>query len=427
MNETSTVEVRGGAVASVTAIRDQFPALARRHEGRPVAYFDGPGGTQVPQAVVDAMADYLLNHNANTHWHYPTSVETDAALAAARQALGDFLGASADEIAFGANMTTLTFHLARALGRGWGPGDEVVVTDLDHHANVDPWRAVARERGIAVRTVAVRPEAGQLDWDDLARALTPRTRLLAIGAASNALGTINDVREAARLAHAAGALAFVDAVHFAPHSLVDVRAIDCDFLACSAYKFYGPHVGVLYGKKARIEALDVPKLQPSPNEAPERLETGTQNHEGIVGAAAAVDFLAGLAPTGPAPAAGEARRAALRSVFEALHGRGQALLERLWAGLLETRGVTLYGPPPEAARTPTVAFTVAGRSSDDVARALAGRAVFVSNGDFYATTLVGRLGHAEDGLVRVGCACYTSVEEVDRLVEGVREVAAGAS
>src|SRR5258707_7850813 len=198
------------AVTPVETIRRAFPALERRHEGHPVAYFDGPGGTQVPQVVVDAMSDYLLHHNANTHWAYPTSVETDAALAAARGALADFLGASSTEVAFGANMTTLTFHLARSLGRAWGVGDEVVVTELDHHANVDPWRAVARERGLTVRVVALRPETGQLDEDDLARALTARTRLLAIGAASNALGTINDVRGAAQRAHAAGALVFVD-------------------------------------------------------------------------------------------------------------------------------------------------------------------------------------------------------------------------
>ncbi len=204
--------------APVEAIRSRFPALERRHRGAPVAYFDGPGGTQVPQAVVDAMADYLLHHNANTHWAYPTSVETDAALAAAREALADFLGGKPSEIAFGANMTTLTFHLGRALGRRWAAGDEIVVTELDHHANVDPWRQLANERGLVVRAVRFRPETGQLDMDDLAATLGPKTRLLAIGAASNALGTKNDVRRAAELAHAKGALVFVDAVHYAPHA-----------------------------------------------------------------------------------------------------------------------------------------------------------------------------------------------------------------
>jgi selenocysteine lyase/cysteine desulfurase len=224
-------------VAPVEAIRSRFPALERVHAGRPVAYFDGPGGTQVPRDVVDAMADYLLHHNANTHWAYPTSVETDAALAAARSALADFLGGAPSEVAFGANMTTLTFHLGRALGRRWTPGDEIVVTELDHHANVDPWRQLAQERGFTVRTVRFRTETGQLDMDDLASALGKKTRLLAIGAASNALGTKSDVRRAADLAHAAGALVFVDSVHYAPHALVDVAALGADFLACSAYKF----------------------------------------------------------------------------------------------------------------------------------------------------------------------------------------------
>jgi cysteine desulfurase family protein (TIGR01976 family) len=365
------------------------------------------------------MQDYLLHHNANTHWAYPTSVETDAALAAARAALADFLGGTPAEIAFGANMTTLTFHLGRALGRRWVQGDEIVVTELDHHANVDPWRQLAKERGLTVRTARFRPETGQLDMEDLAAALGPRTRLVAIGAASNALGTINDVRRAADLAHAAGALVFVDAVHYAPHALVDVGSLGADFLACSAYKFYGPHVGVLWGRQPLVEALDLPKLQPAPENAPDRLETGTQNHEGIVGAAAAVEFLASLG-------AGTTRRARLANAFGALHARGQQLLERLWSGLRELPGVSVYGPPPGEPRTPTIAFTVRDVASEHVARALAERAVFVSNGDFYATTAIRRLGHADDGVVRAGCACYTTVEEVDRLIAGVAEIARAA-
>ncbi len=400
---------------SVESIRSLFPALERRHRGSPVAYFDGPGGTQVPRVVVEAMADYLLHHNANTHWAYPTSAETDAALAAAREALADFLGGRPAEVAFGANMTTLTFHLGRALGRRWSPGDEIVVTELDHHANVDPWRQLARERGLVVRAVRFRPETGQLDMGDLAAAIGPRTRLLAIGAASNALGTINDVRRAADLARSSGALVFVDAVHYAPHVPVDVAGLGADFLACSAYKFYGPHVGVLWGRQALLEELDLPKLEPSPENAPDRVETGTQNHEGIVGAAAAVDFLASLAE-------GPGRRARLGAAMAALHARGQQLVERLWAGLTAIPGVTVYGPPPTEPRTPTVAFTVRGTTSEDVARALADRALFVSSGDFYATTVVRRLGHSEDGVARAGCACYTTPEEVDRLIEGVVEV-----
>jgi cysteine desulfurase family protein (TIGR01976 family) len=406
-------------IATVDAIRAQFPALARRQGENLVAYFDGPGGTQVPRGVVDAMADYLLHHNANTHWVYPTSRETDAALAAARQALADYLNGAPEEIAFGANMTSLTFHLGRALGRGWGKGDEVVVTELDHHANADTWRALATERGVTIRTVEMKPETGQLDLEDLANALTRRTKLLAIGAASNALGTINDVRWAVERAHRVGALVFVDAVHYAAHAAVDVASLGCDFLACSAYKFYGPHVGVLWGRRALLEGLEVPKLAPAGDHAPERLETGTLSHEGIVGAAAAVDFIASLA------AEAQSRRARLVAVLDELHSRGHLLLHRLWTGLQAIPGVSLYGPPPTALRTPTVSFALEGRSSAQVAEGLATRGVFVSNGDFYATTVVRRLGHEADGLVRAGCAAYTTADEVDRLVEGVQEIARG--
>lgn len=401
-------------VAGTDDIRAFFPALERRHCGRPVAYFDGPGGTQVPRSVAEAMKDYLYHHNANTHWYYPTSAETDALIAASRETVAQFLGGAPTEIAFGANMTTLTFHLARGLGRRWGPGDTVMITELDHHANVAPWRALERERGITIRSMPLIPETGQLDWTKLEELLASHPRLVAIGAASNALGTISDVSRAAALARAAGALTFVDAVHLAPHATIDVRQIACDFLACSAYKFYGPHVGILYAREAVLRDVDIPKLAPAPDTAPERLETGTLNHEGIVGAAAAIDFLASLAP-------GETRRTRLECVFAELHARGQALLGRLWRGLADIRGVTLYGPPPGLPRTPTVAFTVAGQTPDVVARHLADRGVFVSSGDFYAATVVERLG-LKNGLVRAGCACYTTEEEVDRLIEGVLEM-----
>ena len=399
-------------------VRRDFPALDRKHEGLPVAYFDGPGGTQVPRQVVAVMNDYLYHHNANTHWTYPTSAETDAALDAARAAFADFVNGDPTEIAFGLNMTTLTFHLARGLSARWGKGDEVVVTELDHHGNIAPWTRLAAERGIVVKTVRMKPEEGILDWDDLEQAITPRTKLLAIGAASNALGTITDVAAAARLAHAQGALVFVDAVHYAPHVLVDVKALGCDFLACSAYKFYGPHVGVLWGKRDLIGSIDVPKLVPAPEAPPERLETGTQNHEGIIGAAAAVDYLADLGE-------GAGRRDRLASGFAKLHEQGSAQFARMWSGLCSISGVRMYGRPPGHARTPTVSFTVDGVVSDDVARALARRAVFVSNGDFYATTVIERLGHAADGVVRAGCACYTSTDEIDRLIEGVSEITRG--
>jgi cysteine desulfurase family protein (TIGR01976 family) len=406
-------------VLPVEAVRRDFAALARTHKGRPVAYFDGPGGTQVPGTVVTAMVEYLRHHNANTHWAYPSSAETDAIIDAARRDVAMFLNSASDEVAFGQNMTSLTFHLARTLGRRWGPGDTIVVTELDHHANVDSWRAIEIERGVTIDVVPMRVDTGTLDWSALERALARRPRLLAIGAASNALGTINDVAQATRLAHDAGALVFVDAVHYAPHVLVDVRAIGCDFLACSAYKFYGPHLGILFGRRDVLIELDVPKLVPAPNGPAERFETGTQNHEGIAGASAAIRYLASLA-------AGMEGRPALAAVFAALHERGHALFEQLWTGLAAVPRVRLYGVPPGAPRTPTIAFTVEGRDSESVARALADEALFVSHGDFYATTVVTRLGLAEDGLVRAGCACYTSTEEIDRLVSAVARVASGA-
>lgn len=412
-----TVTGQVGAVASVQRIRDRFPALARIHRGRAVAYFDGPGGTQVPEEVVDAISGYLYHHNANTHWAYPSSIETDAMLGTARAAMADFLNATPDEIAFGLNMTSLTFHLARALGREWSAGDEVVVTELDHHGNVAPWQALARERGIVLRTLPLRVEDGTLDLGGLAKLLGPRTRLLAIGAASNVLGTITDVSAACSMARQAGALSFVDAVHAAPHTLMDMAAIGCDFLGCSAYKFYGPHVGVLYGRKDRIEALDLPRLLPAPDTAPERLETGTQNHEGIVGAGAAVDFLAGLGT-------GTSRRSRLASAFSALHDRSARLFSALWEALSKEPRVRLYGPPPTARRTPTLAFTVSGMDAETVARRLAERGLFLSHGDFYAPTVLERLGVLDGGLVRAGCACYTTAEEVERLIAAVRSLLA---
>lgn len=403
-------------VASTADIRACFPALERVHNHFPVAYFDGPGGTQVPRGVVEAMTDYLYHHNANTHWAYPTSEETDAALENARQTCADFLNASASEIAFGANMTTLTFHLARALGMQYGSGDEIIVTELDHHANVAPWHHLEVERGVCVRIAKLVPETGQLDWDGFEQLITKRTKLVAIGAASNALGTINDVRRAIRAARSVGALVFVDAVHYAAHALVDVQALDCDFLAMSAYKFYGPHVGVLFGKLALLESINFPKLIPAPDAAPENVETGTQNQEGMVGAGAAVDFLASLA-------GGASRRSRLAAAYAELHQRSAKLTGRLWNGLALINGVRLYGPPPDLPRTPTVSFTVNGVASTEVSRKLAARALFLSHGDFYAATVVERLGLGEEGLVRAGCACYTTENEIDRLIEGISEIA----
>ncbi len=405
------------SVATVEEIRARFPALARLHAGERVAYFDGPGGTQVPLEVVDAITEYLFEHNANTHWHYPSSAETDAMLEAARATLADFVGGSPDEIAFGANMTTQTFHIARALARTLTTGDEIVVTELDHQANVAPWVEAAREHSLTVKIAPMRIEDGTLDLDALDALIGPRTRVVAIGAASNALGTITDVARVANRARAAGAITFCDAVHYAPHMLVDVQALACDFLACSAYKFYGPHVGIVWGRRDLLSSLDVPKLPPAPNTAPERFETGTQNPEGIAGAAAAVDFLASLARTDGT------RRGRLQVSFDGLHARGRALLSKAWNGLSSMSGVRLYGPQPDSPRTPTICFTVDGVPSEAVVRRLADRAVFATHGDFYASAVASRLGHAHDGLVRAGCACYTSESDIDRLVEGVRLIA----
>src|SRR6059036_1451698 len=395
------------AIISIEEIPRCFPALARTHNGYPIAYFDGPGGTQVPRAVVEAMNDYLYYHNANTHWAYPTSEETDAIIDSARSVLADFLNAEPTEIVFGANMTTLTFHLARALGRGYKRKDEILVTELDHHANIAPWRTLEKETGVKVRMVKMIPETGELNWNDFSRQLTGRTKLVAIGAASNALGTVNDVRRAAKMAHSLGAQIFVDAVHYAPHQLIDVRDWDCDFLACSAYKFYGPHVGILYGRHDLLASLDFPKLIPAPDSAPERAETGTQNHEGIAGVAAAVDFLASLA-------AGATRRERLRAAFQQLHERGDALVTRLRNGLREIERIRLYGPPPDTPRTPTIAFTLDGLPSIEAAKKLAARGLFLSHGDFYAMTVVERLGQAAHGLVRAGCACRSEERRVGK-------------
>lgn len=413
MAQMSTTSLQPQTISSVTEIRKQFPALERVHNGYPVAYFDGPGGTQVPRHVVEQMSDYLYNHNANTHWEYPTSAETDAALEHAREVCADFLNASPAEIAFGANMTTLTMHLARALGMEYQPGDEIIVTELDHHANVDPWRRLAVERGVSIHTVRMDTATGQLNWEDFERFVGPKTRLLAIGAASNALGTINDVERGIELAHNAGALVFVDAVHYAPHALIDVQKLDCDFLGMSAYKFYGPHIGVLFAKRAHYERIDFPRLVPAPDYAPENAETGTQNHEGMVGAAAAVDFLASIGGQ-------ENRRESLRSAFAEMHERNMQLFERLWRGLSSNSRVTLYGPPPDSPRTPTLSFTIDGCTSTDAGRRLSEKGLFLSHGDFYAWTVVKRLG--VEGLIRAGCACYTTEEEIDRLIDGVNEI-----
>lgn len=403
-------------IASVEEIRSHFPALNREHNGYKAAYFDGPGGTQVPRAVVEAMNDYLFNHNANAHWNYPTSQETDQVLADSRQASADFLNASPDEIVFGQNMTSLTFHLARALGRNFKAGDEIIVTELDHHANVDTWQSLEKERGVKIRVVPMNVESGTLRFDEFENLLNEKTKLVAIGAASNALGTIVDVKRVCRSAKEAGALSFVDAVHYAAHCSIDVKDFGCDFLACSAYKFYGPHIGILYGRRELLEQIDFPKLKPASNIAPERAETGTQSFESIAGAAAAVNFIAALS-------SGETRRQKLENTFGELHQGQKELTKVLWTGLSEISGVKLYGSDYNAPRTSTVSFTVEGLNAREVSGKLATRGIFASSGNFYALTVIEKLGLSETGLLRAGCSCYTTKEEVERLIEAVKEIA----
>ncbi len=394
---------------SIEAIRADFPALTAGAPPHP-SRFDGPGGTQVAQPVLDAMTGYLVGHNANTHWNYPASRETDAIVLRARETFAAFFNGRADEVAFGANMTSLAFHVSRGLGRVWQAGDEVIVTELDHHANIAPWQALADERGIVLRWLPMDPERGTLRLDRLDDLLTPRTRLLAIGGASNALGTITDVAAAARQARDAGALVFVDAVHLAPHRLLDVEALGADLLVCSPYKFYGPHLGVLWGRHDLLERVAVPRLQPAPAEAPERLETGTAAFESIAGAAAAVEWIAGLA--------GEVGsvRDRLAAAFAALHQREHELFARLWDGLGAITAVRRFGLPSGEMRTGTISITMGEQPSAGVATRLAERGCWVSDGDFYATTAAERCGVARQGWLRIGLAAYSTADDVDRLL-----------
>ena len=413
-------------LATVEEIRARFPALRRTHGGHFAAFFDGPGGTQVPDAVPVAMADYLFHRNANAHWAFPTSAETDRIRHQAREAMADFLGGGPDEMIFGPNMTTLTYHLSRALGRGMGPGDEIVVTELDHHANVDPWKALEAERGVVVKVLPLIPETGTLDLERFPELLSPKTRLVALGAASNALGTLTRIPPLARLAREAGARVFVDAVHLAPHRRIDVRTLECDFLACSPYKFYGPHTGVLWIRGEILAELDIPKVAPAPERGPERFESGTLNAEGMAGTTAAVEFLASLGQGESKPRAEGAltRSSRLDAVFSALAPREDVLLGRLWNGLSGISGVRLFGPPPGADRAPTLSFTVGALPAREVSSRLAdGVGVFLSHGNFYAATVVDRLGLRDQGLVRAGISIYNTAEEVDRLVLGVEDVA----
>ena len=404
-------------------IRAQFPALQQAVNGREAIYLDGPGGTQVPQRVIDAMADYLARSNANTHGGFPTSRRTDAVIAAARDAMADLLGCEADEIVFGTNMTTMTFALSRAIGRDLRPGDEILLTRLDHDANIAPWLTL-EEHGAVIRLVDIDPKDCTLDMGDLRRQLNDRTRLIAVCYASNAVGTINDVTEIARLAHAVGALVFVDAVHFVPHGPIDVRALDCDFLACSPYKFFAPHVGVLYGKREHLMRFKPYKVRPATQNSPERWETGTQNHEGLAGVTAAIEYLAELGRrTGPnvGDMRTSKRRPVLLAAMEAIRGYERNLVEPLIRGLLAIPGVTVYGITDPARfdwRTPTVALRLAGQTPQELARLLEEQGMFTWAGNYYAINLTERLGvETAGGMLRLGLVHYNTAEEVARVVD----------
>lgn len=407
----------------VEYVRSQFPALERTVNGHRAAYLDGPGGTQVPQRVVDAVADYLINHNCNIHGVFATSQETDSTIDGARGALADFLGAQAQEISFGTNMTTLTVFMAQSLARDWQAGDEVVITALDHEADRGPWLHL-EERGIVVREAPVDLDTCTLDWDALEDLVGVRTKLVALGYASNAVGTVNDVKRAADLAHREGALCWVDAVHYALHGAIDVAAIDCDFLVCSPYKFFGPHVGVLYVKDSAGRSVRPLRLRTQEEQPPYRYETGTLCHEGIAGAAEAVEFIADLGRHHVDGGERLDRRAAVVAGMRTVEAYERPLATRLIQGLQAVSGVRIYGPPADAPRTSTVSFVLQDWHATDVARELGQEGLFVWDGDFYAARIVELAGLVEHGgLVRVGLCPYNTADEVERVIDAVHELA----
>jgi cysteine desulfurase family protein (TIGR01976 family) len=398
------------------ARRADFPSLTREVGGRPLAYFDGPGGSQLPATVIEAVSDYYRRCNANTHGEFITSRESDEILAQARRRCADLLGATGPhQISFGANMTTLNFALSQAVRRALQAGDEILITQLDHEANRGPWLKL-REHGIRVREVSIRND-GTLDYEDFERKLAERTRLVAVGWASNALGTVNDIRRIRAATLKVGAWLVVDAVHYTPHFPVDVVTFGCDFLLCSAYKFYGPHVGILYSRPGLLEQFETDRLRTQDPRAPYRIETGTLNHAALAGVAAAVDYLASLG-------SGASLRERLVSAMHAINLHEGALARRLFQGLQQISGVQLFGPQFDSPRAPTIAFRVAGRHPAQVAEALAAEGICVWNGDFYAVRLTEILGVADQGgLVRAGVSLYTTEEEVDRLLAAVSKLA----
>lgn len=415
------------AELDIEQLRRQFPALERTVAGRPVAFFDGPAGSQTPRRVADAVSRYLLETNANHGGPFATSVESDAILDEAHRAAADFLGASdPDCVVFGANMTTLTFALSRALGRTWNDGDEVVVTRLDHDANVTPWTLAARDAGATVRHVGFAPDDCTLDMQEFDRVLSERTRLVAVGYASNIVGTVNPIQEIVERAHQAGALVFVDAVHYAPHRLIDVDELDCDFLAVSAYKFFGPHVGVLYGKRGHLESVEAYKLRPATDDLPGKWMTGTQNHECIAGVAEAVEYLANLGrESSVLTGESSSRRDALVEAFGAIRRHEESLLSRLLDGLQRLPRVRIWGITESSRfnkRVPTVSFTHEKLAPRRIAERLAERGIFVWPGNHYALPFTEAAGLEPGGTVRVGLLHYNTAEEINRLLEELQQI-----
>jgi cysteine desulfurase family protein (TIGR01976 family) len=422
----------------VNWVRSKFPALAQRVNGYPAIFLDGPGGTQVPQRVIDAISGYLRENNANTCGAYATSRNTDRVIGEARSAMADFLGCDSDEIVFGPNMTTLTFAISRAIGRELRPGDEILLTHLDHDANISPWRAL-EERGVKIQFADIHEEGCTLDMEDLASKINSRTKIVAVGYASNAVGTINDVKTVIRLAREAGAMTYIDAVHYAPHGPIDVRDMDCDFLACSTYKFFGPHMGVLYGKREHLARLQPYKVRANTDAVPQRWEWGTLNHECIAGITACVDYLAEVgrqttAATVPEHVGAGAltrpsliapsettRREAIQFAYHAIRAHERRLAERMLTGLAQIPGLRLYGtadPSRLDSRCPTFAIRIEGRTPLELATSLGERGIFTWDGNYYAINLTERLGVEKDGgFLRIGFVHYNTEEEVDRVLD----------
>ena len=413
------------AALDISRVRSQFPSLSQTVAGQPAVFLDGPGGTQVPQRVIDAISGYLKNSNANTCGAYATSQHTNAMIAEARAAMADFFGCDHDEVVFGPNMTTLTFAISRSIGRELGPGDEILLTHLDHDANVSPWRAL-EERGVTIRFVDINEDDCTLNMTDLAQKISSRTRVVAVGYASNAVGTINDVKEIVRLAHHKGALAYIDAVHYAPHGPIDVPGLDCDFLVCSSYKFFGPHMGILYGKREHLQHLQPYKVRANTNAIPNCWEWGTLNHECIAGITACVDYLADLGRQVDPSAS--TRRTALLAAYSAIQQHEHGLAEILISGLLTISGLKLYGIRDTGKldrRCPTAAVRIAGHTPLELATKLGERGFFTWDGNYYALNLSERLDVEKDGgFLRIGLAHYNTAEEVQRFLSALREIAA---